>query len=397
MSGIASELEQELEFELEQELEQEGETEQEELEFELEQNWGWPMSWSSSTSMRPSMRPFSITLRRWRIAAGGHRRCGALPWPPRARRSKEQPGLSRRRMEGELEGEYELELEFNPARRAHLNAMLEHMGHAAADAATEQEAAEHFLPLIPLVAKFALPLLGKALPFAAKAAAKLAPKILGKVVPNPTRGVANIARTLFRNRSTRPLLHAIPRIARGTTTHLGRRVARGGRVPPVLAARRSLAKPPARSPTRGRSPNLPPLHGAGSPLPSTDAAAAGRPSVRPGGAAGGTSPGSGGFASPSDGAPMPGAPVPGRLPLPVSNGGAAPIPALRPCRQLLPRHSFAQPAVVKFEAGDDFRLQPMKPAAIRLSGQCARQRRAKSGGRPAPARRCSSLGCGRKR
>ena len=325
MSGIASELEQELEFELEQELEQEGETEQEELEFELEQNWGWPMSWSSSTSMRPSMRPFSITLRRWRIAAGGHRRCGALPWPPRARRSKEQPGLSRRRMEGELEGEYELELEFNPARRAHLNAMLEHMGHAAADAATEQEAAEHFLPLIPLVAKFALPLLGKALPFAAKAAAKLAPKILGKVVPNPTRGVANIARTLFRNRSTRPLLHAIPRIARGTTTHLGRRVARGGRVPPVLAAHaRSPNRPPARQPA-GLANTA--AHGAGSP-PSTDAAAAGRPSPR---RCGGTS-----WAAAVSrrhrmvlGAQLP-SPA---QPLPVSNGLAVPILALRPCRQ----------------------------------------------------------------
>ena len=34
---------------------------------------------------------------------------------------------------------------------------MEHEGHAAAEAANEQEAAEHFLPLIGLAAKFVLP------------------------------------------------------------------------------------------------------------------------------------------------------------------------------------------------------------------------------------------------
>ena len=111
-------------------------------------------------------------------------------------------------------------MEWNPVRRTYVNAELEHLGHAAAEAATEQEAAEHFLPLIPLAAKFALPLLAKAAPFVAKAGGalikKMAPKILGKVAPQLTRGVSNVARMLFRNPTTRPLVHAMPQIARGT-------------------------------------------------------------------------------------------------------------------------------------------------------------------------------------
>jgi hypothetical protein len=49
---------------------------------------------------------------------------------------------------------------------------------------------------------------------------RAAPRILGRVAPRLTRGVANVARTLFRNPTTRPLLHAVPRIARGTVRTL---------------------------------------------------------------------------------------------------------------------------------------------------------------------------------
>jgi len=59
--------------------------------------------------------------------------------------------------EGELEAGMALELYSTPGERAHLAAMMEHEGHAAAEAANEQEAAEHFLPLIPLAAKFLAP------------------------------------------------------------------------------------------------------------------------------------------------------------------------------------------------------------------------------------------------
>jgi hypothetical protein len=138
--------------------------------------------------------------------------------------------------EASTEFEFELELEFDPRRRANLDAMLEHLGHAAAESESEQEAAEHFLPLIPLAAKFALPMLGKALPFATKGLAKMAPKVLGKVVPQLTRGVGRLSRSLFRNRSTRPLMRALPRIARNTVTSLARQVVNGRQLTPRQAA-----------------------------------------------------------------------------------------------------------------------------------------------------------------
>ena len=79
------------------------------------------------------------------------------------------------------------------------------MAHAATLAETEQEAAEQFLPLIPFAAKFALPLLGKALPSLARGAARLAPRLIQRVAPNLTRGVGNLTRALYRNPTTRPM------------------------------------------------------------------------------------------------------------------------------------------------------------------------------------------------
>jgi hypothetical protein len=150
-------------------------------------------------------------------------------------------------IEGESEAsqEFELELEFDPGRRANLDAMLEHLAHAASEAESEQEAAEQFLPLIPLAAKFALPLLGKALPFATKGLAKAAPRILGRVVPHLTRGVGRLTRSLFRGRGTRPLLRALPRIARNTVSSLALQVANGRKLTPRQAAL-TLARQTAR-------------------------------------------------------------------------------------------------------------------------------------------------------
>jgi len=147
--------------------------------------------------------------------------------------------------EASQETEFELELEFNPARRANIDAMLEHLGHAASEAESEQEAAEQFLPLIPLAAKFALPLLGKALPIATKGLAKLAPKVLGKVVPNLTRGVGRLTRSLFRSKAARPLLRAVPRIARNTVSSLALQVA-NGRPLTARTAAQTLARQTAR-------------------------------------------------------------------------------------------------------------------------------------------------------
>jgi hypothetical protein len=165
---------------------------------------------------------------------------------------------------GELEGAHELELEASPAKLAQLAAMMEHEGHAAAEAANEQEAAEHFLPLIGLAAKFVLPklaglaakklggvavkkiggrLIGRA---GGQLLRRVAPRLIRRVTPQLTRGVANVTRTLYRNRSTRPLLHAVPRIARATVSRLGRQIASGRRITPQQAVR-TLAQQTART------------------------------------------------------------------------------------------------------------------------------------------------------
>src|SRR5437773_12492574 len=81
---------------------------------------------------------------------------------------------------GELEGPKEFEFVASPAKWAQLAGMMEHSGHAAAEAANEQEAAEQFLPLIGLAAKFVLP---KIAGFAARKLGSMAVrKIGGKLI-----------------------------------------------------------------------------------------------------------------------------------------------------------------------------------------------------------------------
>ncbi len=150
-------------------------------------------------------------------------------------------------LEGELETENEFEFEatLNPVLPGAALAMMEHMAHQAANAESESEAAEHFLPLIPLAAKAILPLAAKALPIVGKIDAKVGGKLLGKVAPqilkrvapNLTRGVSQLARGLYRNQSTRPLIRAVPAIARRTVGKLAKQIAAGRKVTPVSAAR----------------------------------------------------------------------------------------------------------------------------------------------------------------
>jgi hypothetical protein len=164
-----------------------------------------------------------------------------------AARSAQRGALAKRpwpAVEGEQEQEGEAELE--AALRAALAggdgfsalAEMEHLGHAAAEAETEQEAAEHFLPLVALAGKALLPLAAKALP---KLAMKVAPKLLSKVAPQITRGLGNVARSLFRQPGTRQLLRAVPRIAQRT---VGQVLSQAGRGRPVTATgvARTLAR-----------------------------------------------------------------------------------------------------------------------------------------------------------
>jgi hypothetical protein len=110
------------------------------------------------------------------------------------------------------------------------------MAHAAMHAESEAEAAEAFLPLIPMIAAKLLPLAAKALPLAAKALPKVMSAV-SRVAPQLTRGVSRIAGTLYRNPQTRALLRTVPTIARRTMSTLARQAARGQPVTPQTAVR----------------------------------------------------------------------------------------------------------------------------------------------------------------
>jgi hypothetical protein len=138
------------------------------------------------------------------------------------------------------EGEAEWETELNPVRRWYPDATLEHLAHEATEAESESEAAEAFLPLIPLVAAKLLPLAAKAAPMIAKALPKVM-NVVSKVTPQLTRGVTNMARTLFRGTNTRGLLRTLPTIAQRTVGQIARQVA-NGRPVTAQSAVRTLAR-----------------------------------------------------------------------------------------------------------------------------------------------------------
>jgi hypothetical protein len=257
------------ELELESELELEGEGESE-LASELEQELGVAQELVNESELEHEHEAEheaffnhlaamadrsgrSQALRRIALAAARSALKGQVrPWP--VVQGEGELGELEGEL-GELESEHEFELEASPQQQAQFAAMMEHSGHAAAEAANEQEAAEHFLPLIGLAAKLVVP---KLVGFAAKKLGGMAAKKIGgrlvsqagrqllrrvgprqirRVTPQLTRGIANVTRTLFRNRTTRPLIHAVPRIARSTVVRLGRQIARGRRITPQQAVR----------------------------------------------------------------------------------------------------------------------------------------------------------------
>ena len=123
--------------------------------------------------------------------------------------------LPQREQELELEFEHELEGEFeaNPLRRAYpdAEALMEHLGHAAAEAETEQEAEAFIGALIPLAAQL-IP--------------KVAPMVM-KAAPQLVKAASNVAGRLFRSPSVRPLVRAVPNILRRTVADVSRQVAAG--------------------------------------------------------------------------------------------------------------------------------------------------------------------------
>jgi hypothetical protein len=209
--------EEEYEDESEDESEYEGELEGEgEAEAEMEQE-----SFFNHLATMADRGGRSQALRRIGLAAARQ-----------AMRSYQKDPPASVQGESELEDEatLEMEAEANPLMATHANAMMEHLSHEAASAESEEEAAEQFLPLIPLAAKFLLPKL-------ASLGAKALPILSRKLAPHLTRGVSQVARTLFRSKATRPLLRTMPNIAKRTVATLARHAAKGHTVTPRTALR----------------------------------------------------------------------------------------------------------------------------------------------------------------
>lgn len=248
MSAITAEMEMELESELAHEA-HEHESEAHEHEFESHEHELEAHEHEAEAEAEAEMEQESFFNHLAAMADRGGRsqalRRIALSAAKQALRSYRSVAPA---IEGEFESEssFEMEAEASPLRAEHANAMMEHMSHEAVTAESEQEAAEQFLPLIPLAAKVVLPMAAKlgakVLPAIAK---KVAPKIMKRVTPHLTRGVSQVAKTLFRSPTTRPLLRAVPHIAKRTVANLARVAARGRHISPRNAVR-ILAKQTAR-------------------------------------------------------------------------------------------------------------------------------------------------------
>lgn len=111
-------------------------------------------------------------------------------------------------------------------------AMMEHLGHGAAEAESDGEAFAFLAPLLPLAAK--------AIPFLAKGAAKLLPKIASnvmKVAPKLLKGMKGAAKVLRSNPVTKDLVNALPQVVKKTTADIARQVGSGRPVSSQAAVR----------------------------------------------------------------------------------------------------------------------------------------------------------------
>ena len=207
------------EYELETDMEGEYEWESEyEADLESEEFFGRLAKLARQAVQSPALRRVGLQAARSALSGAGLGPLGGLL------------------PQGEEEFEWEWEEEASPTQRIYTQALMEHLGHAAATAETEEEA-EAFLPaLIPLAAKL-LPLAAKALPIASK--------ILPKVAPQLTRGVSQVVRTLRSNPTTKPLVRAVPTIVRRTAANIAQQAAKGQPVTSRTAAQ-TLARQTAR-------------------------------------------------------------------------------------------------------------------------------------------------------
>jgi hypothetical protein len=114
--------------------------------------------------------------------------------------------------------EFEEEWEVNPIRRVYPDALMEHLGHAAATARSEAEAEAFVGALIPIAARV--------IPRAAPAMLRAAPQLI--------RAAAGATRTLRASPANRPLVRAMPTVVRRTAQSLARQ---GGTAGPRRAVR----------------------------------------------------------------------------------------------------------------------------------------------------------------
>src|ERR1700744_4699700 len=106
-------------------------------------------------------------------------------------------------LEAEGEDFLEGEEEINPIRKVYPDAVMEHLGELAAEAESEDEAAEHFLPLIGMAASKLLPVVAKAVMPAAKRALPKIARVLTRATPKLTKSIGNVTKALHRNPQTR--------------------------------------------------------------------------------------------------------------------------------------------------------------------------------------------------
>jgi hypothetical protein len=126
---------------------------------------------------------------------------------------------------------------FNPRDAVPAVALMEHLGHAAAEAETQGESFAFLAPLLPLAAK-ALPLLAKSvlpklLPKVAKVVTRVAPKLF--------KGLKGVAKTLRSNPAGKQLVRTLPQVMQRTVTDIARQAASGQNVTPQRAVQ-TLAK-----------------------------------------------------------------------------------------------------------------------------------------------------------
>jgi len=121
----------------------------------------------------------------------------------------------------EFETEWEGLGEISPIRKIYPDAMMEHLGHAAAATRSEAEAEALAGAMIPLATRV--------VPYATPA--------LMRAMPGLVSGLAGVVGTLRQNPATRPLVRVVPTIVRGAATGIAHQAAQGGPVAPQAAVR----------------------------------------------------------------------------------------------------------------------------------------------------------------